>query len=156
MTPGSPFVGLYVYGSLCDEVFIPLTSDMDCIVVTRRPLDASTFSRLDAWLGEAAAQDPCVARLQMSFLVRDRLLDDDPTSCLYQFGALGRSGSDGNPIIWLDFFQRGLTLRGEDPRAFVPAITPDILHDALVRERRSGRSTTFPGRSTISSRWRRA
>ena len=34
----------------------------------------------------------------------------------------------------MDFFQRGLTLYGPDPRSFVPTISPAILHEALVRE----------------------
>jgi hypothetical protein len=34
----------------------------------------------------------------------------------------------------MDFFQRGRTLLGPDPESFVPEITAEILHRALVRE----------------------
>ena len=131
---GSDLVGLYAYGSLLDRSFVPGRSDLDCIAVTEQPLDDQTFGRIEGWLSDAAREDPCFVRLQMSLLIKDRILEDDPTACLYQFGTVRHSGSDGTPIIWLDFFQRGLTLLGPDPRSFVPTITPEVLHEALVRE----------------------
>lgn len=131
---GAELVGIYLYGSLLEPGFVPGRSDVDCIAVTERPLDAPTFDRLGHWFASALGEDPRFARLQMSLLVRDRVLEDDPAACLYQFGVLRRSGSDGNPIIWLDHFQRGRTLLGPDAASFVPAITPALLHEALVRE----------------------
>jgi hypothetical protein len=131
---GSNLVGLYVYGSVLGPEFDPDRSDVDCIAVTRRPLDGATFRRLEAWLTEAVLEEPWFARLQMPALVKQKVLVDDPQACLYQFGVLKRSGSDGNPIIWMDFFWRGRTLIGPDPKSFIPEITADILHRALVRE----------------------
>ena len=127
-------VGLYLYGSILDASFVPGRSDMDAIVVTQTSLDDQTFSELGSWLGGPVAQDPAAERVQLSFLVRDRVLEDDPSACLYQFGVLRHSGSDGNPIIWFDFLQRGHTLLGADPQTFLPKITPALLHEALVRE----------------------
>ena len=54
--------------------------------------------------------------------------------CLYQFGELTRSGSDGNPIFWLNILESGVTLYGEPPVNFVPEITSDIVFEALQRE----------------------
>jgi hypothetical protein len=127
-------VGVYVYGSALDPSFVPGRSDLDCIVVTETALDEAAFDALGTWLTGAAREDPNFARVQMSLLVRDRVLEDDPAACLYQFGVLTHSGSDGNPIIWLDFYQRGMVLHGPDPRAFVPKITPAVFRQALVRE----------------------
>ena len=123
-----------MYGSLRDPSFVPGRSDVDCIAVTWRPLDDRTFAVLQRWSEDAAHDDPSFSRLQISFLVKDRVLEDDPLACLYQFGDLTRSGSDGNPIIWLDFFQRGVILWGPDPHSFVPPITGAVFHAALVRE----------------------
>ena len=131
---GANLVGIYLYGSAVDSTFVPDGSDLDCIVVTADALDSPTFHRLERWLADAAAQESTFARVQMSLLVRDRVLFDDPTACLFQFGALRRGGSDGNPIIWLDFFRRGFVLHGPDPRSFVPEVTPEILDAALLRE----------------------
>lgn len=131
---GANLVGLYTYGTLHDNSFVSGRSDMDCIAVTEDPLDARAFRRLGDWLAVVLTDCPSAARLQMSLLVRSRVLEDDPSACLYQFGVLTRSGSDGNPIIWLDCLHRGHVLVGPDPSSFVPPITPLVLHDALVRE----------------------
>ena len=131
---GANIVGLYVYGSVLGPEFDPARSDVDCIAVTQRALDEAAFGRLDRWLTEAALEEPWFLRLQMLFLVQRRLLVEDPRACLYQQGVLKRSGSDGNPIIWLDFFQRGRALLGPHPESFVPDITAEILRRAMVRE----------------------
>ena len=131
---GPNLVGLYVYGSALDPSFVSGRSDLDCLLVTETALDATSFDALSAWLRQTAEDELSLPRIQMSLLVRDRVLQDDPAACLYQFGVLSHSGSDGNPIVWLDFFARGMVLHGPDPRGFVPEITPAILHAALVRE----------------------
>lgn len=131
---GANLVGLYVYGSVLGSEFDPAHSDVDCIAVTLRALDEAAFGRLDRWLTEAALEEPWFMRLQVLFLVRRSLLVEDPRACLCQQGVLKRSGSDGNPIIWMDFFQRGRALLGPRPESFVPEITAEILRRALVRE----------------------
>jgi hypothetical protein len=70
----------------------------------------------------------------MTFLIRDELLKMNSRACLYQFGVLRRSGSDGNPIIWLNVLESGVRLYGQSPESFVPEITPEVLFEALVRE----------------------
>jgi hypothetical protein len=131
---GTDLVGLYLYGSILEPSFDSARSDVDCIAVTERGLTDAEFRQLGDRLNEAAAVDPWFERLQMSLLVKGTVLAKDPRACLYQFGVLKRSGSDGNPIIWLDFFQRGHTLCGAEPETFLPTITPEMFHRALVRE----------------------
>ena len=55
-------------------------------------------------------------------------------SCLYQFGLLKRSGSDGNPIIWINVLKSGVVLYGPRPESLVSPITPEMLFQALERE----------------------
>jgi len=131
---GGNLVGIYLYGSLTQRAFDPRRSDVDCIVVTRRELSEAQFRRLDAWLSRAAESNPWAARLQMLFLIRDEVLTMNSKACLYQFGLLKRSGSDGNPIIWKNVLKSGVALYGPQPESFVPAITPEILFKALERE----------------------
>ncbi len=131
---GTNLVGVYVYGSVLDATFDLARSDVDCIAVTERALTDVERRQLEDWLTDAATADPWVRRLQMSFLVKETVLADDSRACLFQFGELKRSGSDGNPIIWMDFFQRGRTLCGAAPELFLPTITPEIFRRALVRE----------------------
>lgn len=131
---GANLVGLYVYGSVLDSEFDPAHSDVDCIVVTHRPLDESVFNRVGAWLADAAREEPWFTRLQVHLLIEGSVLVEDRRACLYQFGELKRSGSDGNPIIWMDFLERGRTLLGPHPESFLPEITAEIIHRALLRE----------------------
>ena len=131
---GRNLVGVYVYGSLTQRAFNPKRSDIDCIVVTNRDLSDAQFRKLDAWLASVGNSNPWAARLQITFLIRNEVLTVNARGCLYQFGRLKRSGSDGNPIIWMNVLKSGLVLAGPPPASFVPAITPEILFQALVRE----------------------
>lgn len=131
---GRNLVGIYLHGSLTQQAFNPKRSDVDCIVVTRRDLSDAQFRRLGAWLSRAAEANPWAARLQMLFLLRNEVLTMNSKACLYQFGLLKRSGSDGNPIIWMNVLQSGVVLFGPSPESFVPALTPEILFQALERE----------------------
>ena len=131
---GRNLVGIYLYGSLTQRAFKPKTSDVDCIVVTRRDLSDTQFKKLRTWLARAAKSNPWVARLQMSILIRDQLLIPNSKYCLYQFGELKRDTSDGNPIIWINVLESGVILYGPAPESFVPAISDQIFFDALKRE----------------------
>lgn len=131
---GRNLVGIYLYGSLTQRAFNPKRSDVDCIVVTRRELSDAQFKKLGDWLARAAESNSWVKRLQMLFLIRDEVLTMDSKACLYQFGALRRIGSDGNPIIWLNVLKSGIVLFGPRPETFVPTITPELLFQALERE----------------------
>ncbi len=131
---GRNLVGIYLYGSLTQRAFNPERSDVDCIVVTHRELGDAQFRKLGAWLARAAKSNSWVARLQISFLLKNEVLTMNSKACLYQFGLLKRSGSDGNPIIWMNILKSGVALFGPRPDSFVPAITAEILFQALKRE----------------------
>jgi predicted nucleotidyltransferase len=126
--------GVYLHGSLTQRAFASARSDIDLLVVVERDLSERQFRQLRSWLAVAVLTDPWIARLQMQILVRGRLLREDPRGALYQFGELRRSGSDGNPIIWLNVLASGITLAGQQPRRFLPPITASMLSAALVRE----------------------
>ena len=70
----------------------------------------------------------------MSILIRDQLLIPNSKYCLFQFGELKRDTSDGNPIIWINVLDSGVTLYGSPPESFVPMITGQMFFDALKRE----------------------
>ncbi len=131
---GEKWVGLYVYGSLFDPTFHPDTGDVDCIAVTEGSLTDPDLQMLRSWFEESGKEDPWIGRLQLSFLRKDALLEDDPEACLFQFGELRRGGSDGNPLIWMDLLQRGRMLMGPPPGEILPGITPTKFHAALERE----------------------
>src|SRR4030095_15045241 len=124
---GKNLFGVYVYGSLTQRAFNPKRSDIDCIVVTNRELSDAQFRKLDRWLARNLRTNPWAARLQITFLIKDEILTMDSKGCLFQFGRLRRSGSDGNPIIWMNVLKSGIVLYGPRPESFVPEITDEIL-----------------------------
>src|SRR5205823_3920625 len=90
--------------------------------------------RLGDWLARVSESNPWFNRLQMTILAKSRILTENPKDSLYQFGVLSRTGSDGNPIIWINILETGVVLYGPQPETFVPAITPEVLFQALERE----------------------
>lgn len=131
---GKNLVGFYRYGSVTHHSFNSKRSDVDCIVVTERDLSAAQFRKLSAWLAQAAESNPWASRLQMLFPIKNEVLTMNARACVYQFGVLKRGSSDGNPIIWLEVMNSGVTLLGPQPEAFVPTITRELLFQALQRE----------------------
>ena len=131
---GRNLIGIYLHGSLTQRAFKPRRSDVDCIVVTKRNLSDTQFRKLGAWLALTAESTPWAARLHLLFLLKNEVLTMNSKACLYQFGSLKRSRSDGNPIIWMNVFQSGGGLFGPRPESFVPVITPEGLFQALERE----------------------
>lgn len=127
-------VGIYLHGSATQKSFNPKRSDVDVIVVTHRNLSDAQFRRVEAWLAQTSGANPWTRRLQMLFPIRGEVLKMNSRACLYQFGDFRRSGSDGNPIIWIDVMKNGVVLYGLRPKSFVPPITRQILCSALKRE----------------------
>jgi len=97
-------------------------------------LSDTQFKKLDAGLKRAAKSNPWTTCLQILFLPRDDVLTMNAKACLYQFGKLDRSSSDGNPIVWMNILNSGIVLHGARPGTFVPKFTPESLYEALVRE----------------------
>jgi hypothetical protein len=150
-TLGSRLLGVFLHGSLTQRAFDPARSDLDCMVVVRRELTSSQVARMRKWLARAARTDPWMTRIHMQVLLQGRLLRSDSRGHLYQFGVWRRSGSDGNPIVWLNILASGIALTGAQPGSFLPPITAEMLFDALVREVGYLRAEIMDP----ASRWRR-
>ena len=116
-------VGIYVWGSLTYDAFDEICSNVDCVGVTRRDFDDREFSEL-------------VKRIDMRFVIDREFLDKASRCCgfYHHTGRLTRHGSDGNPIIWLNIAQSGITLWGEDAKSIAPQVSDQCLNDALLLE----------------------
>jgi hypothetical protein len=131
---GKNLVGVYVYGSLTQKAFDPRRSDVDCIAVLRRDLSRAEAKALRTYLAKYSESNAWTRRLQLLILLKHELLKMDGLGWLYQFGRLSRSGSDGNPIIWMNVLNTGKVLFGPQPKTFIPRITRSMLNQALARE----------------------
>jgi Domain of unknown function (DUF4111) len=127
-------VGIYLWGSLTYEAFDERCSDVDLIVVTRREINESEFSALEDWFEKSLEQNHWTHKLDMRFVIDKEFLDKTSKCCGYHFGQLTRHGSDGNPIIWVNIGQSGITLWGQPAQEIAPEITNECLSDALLLE----------------------
>lgn len=127
-------VGIYLWGSLTYDGFDEKRSDVDAIVVTGKDVNERQFAALDAWFKGLREENPWTAKLDMRFVIDKEFLDKTSTCCGYHFGTLTRHGSDGNPIIWLNIGQTGITLWGKPAKEIAPRIAKEILNDALLLE----------------------
>ena len=129
-------VGIYLWGSLTYEAFDETCSDVDCIVVTSRDLDDREFSELDNWFKNVGEHNRWVKRIEMRFVIDKEFLDKTSRCCgFYHYtGKLVRHGSDGNPIIWMNIGQSGITLWGKEAKLIAPGISDQCLNDALLLE----------------------
>ena len=129
-------VGMYLWGSLTYEAFDEACSDVDCIVVTRRDLHNREFSELDEWFNERGEHNRWMKRMDMRFVIDREFLDKTSRCCgFYHYtGKLVRHGSDGNPIIWMNIGQCGITLWGEEAELIAPHVSEQCLNEALLLE----------------------
>lgn len=129
-------VGIYLWGSLTYEAFDEKCSDVDCIVVTRQDLDDREFAELDEWFKRIGEQNRWVKRIEVRFVIENEFLDKTSRCCgFYHYtGRLVRHGSDGNPIIWINIGQSGITLWGKDAKLIAPQVSDQCLNHALLLE----------------------
>ena len=127
-------VGIYLWGSLTYEAFDERCSDVDCIIVTRRDVNDEEFSALELWFEKSLERNPWAGKLDMRFVIDDEFLDKNSKCCGFHFGKLVRHGSDGNPVIWVNIEQAGITLRGRPAAEIAPTVTKECLNEALLLE----------------------
>lgn len=129
-------VGIYLWGSLTYDAFDQSRSDVDCVVVTARDIDQCEFSELDEWFRKEADRNRWVKRIDMRFVINHEFLDKTSPCCgFYHYtGKLVRHGSDGNPIIWMNVAESGVTLWGENAKLISPHVSAQCFNEALRLE----------------------
>jgi hypothetical protein len=129
-------VGIYLWGSLTYAAFDETCSDVDCIAVTRRDLDDREFAGLDGWFNNIGQHNRWVKRIETRFVIDQEFLDKTSHCCgfYHHTGRLIRHGSDGNPIIWINIANSGITLWGKDAKLIAPQVSGQCLRDALLLE----------------------
>jgi hypothetical protein len=133
--PGN-LVGIYVWGSLTYDAFDATCSDVDLVAVTERDIDDREFSGLEAWFAGKGKQNSWVRRIDMRFVIDNQFLDKTSHCCgfYHYLGKLTRHASDGNPFIWLNVANSGITLWGKDAKLIAPQVSDQCLSDALLLE----------------------
>ena len=99
---GDHLVGVYVWGSLSYNAFEPEHSDVDIVVLTSQDLSDTEFVELSGWFSRALKSNDWANQLDMRFVIDGEFFDKTSKCCVFQFGKFERSGSDGNPFIWMN------------------------------------------------------
>jgi len=128
--------GIYLWGSLTYDAFDETCSDLDLIAVTARDLDDREFAELEGWFNNKKELNRWVHRIDMRFVIEHEFLDKTSPCCgfYHYIGKLTRHESDGNPIIWINIAESGITLWGKDGKLIAPHISDQCLNDALLLE----------------------
>jgi len=133
---GGNLVGIYLWGSLTYDAFEEKCSDVDSIVVTTRDLDDREFSELDQWFKNHGRRNRWVQRIDMRFVIDHEFFDKASRCCGFYHDTqkLVRHGSDGNPIIWRNIAESGVTLWGKDAKLIAPPVSRSRFNEALLEE----------------------
>jgi hypothetical protein len=133
---GGNLAGIYLWGSLTYDAFDETCSDVDLIAVTARDLDDREFAELDGWFNNKKELNRWLRRIDMRFVIEHEFLDKTSSCCgfYHYIGKLARHQSDGNPIIWINIAESGITLWGKDARLIAPHVSDQCLNDALLLE----------------------
>jgi len=129
-------IGIYLWGSLTYDAFDEGRSDVDCVIATARDLNDLEFAELNEWFHTKSEQNRWVKRIDVRFVIDREFLDKTSRCCgFYHYtGKLVRHGSDGNPIIWINVAQSGVTLWGKDAKLIAPNVSDQCLNEALLLE----------------------
>jgi predicted nucleotidyltransferase len=128
--------GIYLWGSLTYDAFDETWSDVDLVAVTARNLDDREFAELDGWFNNKKELNRWLRRIDMRFVIEHELLDKTSSCCgfYHYIGKLTRHESDGNPIIWINIAESGITLWGKDAKLMAPQVSDQCLNEALLLE----------------------
>jgi hypothetical protein len=129
---GDELVGVYLHGSLALGCFNPALSDLDVLVVTRRPVSPQRRERLEGLLAR-------VPRLEIHFLSEGNLVPwRHPAPYDLHFGSEQRllgPGEDPDLAAHVTVARHaGTALLGPPPADVLPEVPWEDYEDALLRD----------------------
>lgn len=134
---GPDLVGVYLRGSLALGDFDPVTSDIDFLVVTERPVTEGQFVALaDLHRRLATLPSPYAHHLEGSYIDRAALRRFGPHERRHPSVGpdwafdWGDHGEDWVLERWI-VRERGVTLLGPDSKSLMEPVTPQELKDAV-------------------------
>lgn len=132
---GERLVGLYLGGSLSLGDFCEASSDLDFLAVTEGPLSPEDLLAVGMFHGELLDRHPAAVRLEGDYAPREYLVPDGTTvpvpGCergvfLPKVGEIMLSADN----IY-NMRENGLVIAGPEPKAVLPAVTPDRVRRAV-------------------------
>jgi len=136
-------LGFYLRGSLALGDFNPETSDVDVLVVTKRPVSKAQFAALNTLHKRVpAGENQYGVHYEVSYVDRASIKRFEPGERRHPTvgsdWAFGRHEHRDNFVIerWM-VRERGVALIGPGPKTLIDRISPDELRDAARNELQS-------------------
>lgn len=134
---GNNLVGVYLRGSLVTGDFDPLTSDVDVLVVTRCPVDGTTFDALAALHADLDARpNPFAGRLEVAYLDSGAVWQFEPGQRHPTLGQGETLAWTEHGVNWIlerwDIRRHGRALFGPDPRTLIEPVPAGALRGVVA------------------------
>jgi len=131
---GDRLVGVYLGGSAASEDFCEASSDLDFLVVTRGELNLEDEVAIKLLHKDVLRKHPYARRLEGDYVPREYLVPEGTTvpvpGCEHGLflPKVGEIMLSADNIA--DMRQHGVTFHGPEPRAVLPAVSPDQVREA--------------------------
>jgi len=133
---GEQFIGLYLYGSLASDDFVPARSDIDFLVVTADELPAGLISALENMHARLWATGAKWAlKLEGSYITQAALRrynsEDGPFPCVNE-GKFYLARHESDWVLQRHILREiGLAVAGPDIRPLIDPVSPDDIRAAV-------------------------
>src|SRR5574341_1166866 len=140
---GGNLLGFYLRGSLALGDFNPVTSDVDILVVTERPVSEAESEALEVLHARIPARDNDYGRhYEVSYVDRASLRRFEPGERRHptvgsDWPFARHEHRDNFTIERWTVRERGVTLIGPEPKTLIDPVSAEELHDAVAGELRS-------------------
>lgn len=131
------FIGMYIGGSIANDSFNPVTSDIDCYIITSNMLPGGVIHKLEELHKKFYSSQLIYAnKIEASYIPRKSLLDFNPSSTRPYFneGNFYLAPYGSNFIIELFMLRKkGIKLVGPDIKNLIKEISIQDLHKAIKK-----------------------
>lgn len=131
------FVGMYIGGSIANNCFNLVSSDIDCYVITSNILSESIVHKIEEMHKQFyASKIPYAKKIEVSYIPQNDLLNFDPrgTRPYFNEGNFYMGGYGSNFIIELFMLrEKGMCLAGPDIKNFIKKITNQDLQETVKK-----------------------
>lgn len=136
---GSQFIGMYLHGSLALNDFKPDRSDIDIVIVTKEALVEKELIKIKSMHQKITSGSlPYAKRIECIYIpiesLKNYIQDKSYFPCLH---VGGKFYTDGFGIIEKHVLrEKGIVIKGSDPKSFIKPVTPDELKNAALESLR--------------------
>ena len=129
------FVGMYIGGSIANDSFDPITSDIDCYVITSSPLSKQMRNKIEEMHQRFyLSEHPYAKKIELSYIPQNDFLNFNPnhTRPYFNEGRFIQAHYGSNFVIELFVLrEKGLTLIGPNIKDLIKKISTKDLKQAI-------------------------